>query len=64
MKSVTCGDNHSAALARDGRVFTWGTYKDSNGYIGYSPDLAKAGRAPFARPLPFGPRGELACEVV
>ncbi|EOD28341.1 hypothetical protein EMIHUDRAFT_99853 [Emiliania huxleyi CCMP1516] len=54
VKSVTCGDNHSAALARDGRVFTWGTYKDSNGYIGYSPDLAKAGRAPFARPLPLG----------
>ncbi|EOD26777.1 hypothetical protein EMIHUDRAFT_236440 [Emiliania huxleyi CCMP1516] len=53
-ESVTCGDNHSAALARDGRVFTWGTYKDSNGYIGYSPDLAKAGRAPFARPLPLG----------
>jgi len=44
VKSVTCGDNHSAALARDGRVFTWGTYKDSNGYIGYSPDLAKAGQ--------------------
>jgi regulator of chromosome condensation len=35
--AVSAGDCHSVALLADGRVFTWGTYKDSNGYIGYSP---------------------------
>lgn len=42
VQAVSCGDSHTAALTRDGRVFTWGTYKDSNGYIGYSPDKQKA----------------------
>lgn len=35
--AVTAGDCHSVALVADGRVFSWGTYKDSNGYIGYAP---------------------------
>jgi regulator of chromosome condensation len=39
---ISAGDNHTAALTRDGRVFTWGTYKDSNGYIGYAPGIDKA----------------------
>jgi len=34
---VSAGDCHSAALLADGKVFSWGTYKDSNGYIGYAP---------------------------
>lgn len=39
---ISAGDNHTAALTRDGRLFTWGTYKDSNGYIGYMPGVDKA----------------------
>ena len=46
---VSAGDSHSAALSRDGRVFTWGVYKDSNGYIGHSPGLKKA-----AEPMEMG----------
>jgi len=42
VQMVSAGDSHSAALSRDGRVFTWGVYKDSNGYIGHSPGLKKA----------------------
>lgn len=38
---VECGDCHTAALASDGRVYTWGTYKDSNGYIGYASGVKK-----------------------
>ena len=32
--SLSCGDSHMAALTSDGKVYTWGTYKDANGYIG------------------------------
>ncbi len=42
VQMVSAGDSHSAALSRDGRVFNWGVYKDSNGYIGHSPGLKKA----------------------
>lgn len=41
--AVSAGDCHSAALHADGRVFSWGTYKDSNGYIGYAP-VAQGGK--------------------
>ena len=49
VRMVSAGDSHSAALSRDGRVFTWGVYKDSNGYIGHSPGLKKA-----AEPMEMG----------
>jgi len=31
---VSCGDCHTAALDRDGKVWVWGTYKDPSGPIG------------------------------
>lgn len=30
---VTAGDSHTIALTASGQVYSWGTYKDSNGYI-------------------------------
>ena len=38
---IDCGDCHTAALSSDGRVYTFGTYKDSNGYIGFNVDGVK-----------------------
>eukprot|EP00438_Fugacium_kawagutii_P026681 Skav219939 [mRNA] locus=scaffold2879:52823:64108:+ [translate_table: standard] len=34
VRKVSCGDCHSCALDDRGRLWLWGTYKDSNGYIG------------------------------
>ncbi|CAE7328761.1 rcc1 [Symbiodinium sp. CCMP2456] len=34
VRHVSCGDCHSCALDEKGRAWLWGTYKDSNGYIG------------------------------
>ena len=34
VRKVSCGDCHSCALDDRARVWLWGTYKDSNGYIG------------------------------
>ncbi|KYB28388.1 regulator of chromosome condensation [Tribolium castaneum] len=31
---ITAGDSHSAALLDDGRVFAWGTFRDSHGNMG------------------------------
>eukprot|EP00088_Acartia_fossae_P027087 TRINITY_DN27867_c0_g1_i6.p1 TRINITY_DN27867_c0_g1~~TRINITY_DN27867_c0_g1_i6.p1 ORF type:complete len:474 (+),score=126.00 TRINITY_DN27867_c0_g1_i6:60-1424(+) len=31
---ITAGDSHSAALTDDGKVFAWGTFRDSSGPIG------------------------------
>ncbi|ENN70867.1 regulator of chromosome condensation [Dendroctonus ponderosae] len=31
---VTAGDSHTAALLEDGRVFAWGTFRDSHGNMG------------------------------
>ena len=28
---ISAGDSHSAALTEDGRVFAWGTFRDSSG---------------------------------
>ncbi|KAL7067686.1 regulator of chromosome condensation family protein [Cryptosporidium serpentis] len=33
--SVVCGDCYSACLTDHGRVYLWGSYKDSSGYIGF-----------------------------
>ena len=32
---VMAGSSHSACLTQSGDVYTWGTYKDSNGHIGF-----------------------------
>ncbi|XP_074098195.1 regulator of chromosome condensation 1 [Cotesia typhae] len=34
---VTAGDSHSAALLDDGRVFAWGSFRDSHGGMGLTP---------------------------
>ena len=34
VRHVSCGDGHSCAVDSNRRVWLWGTYKDSNGYIG------------------------------
>lgn len=31
---ITAGDSHSAALLEDGRVFAWGSFRDSHGTMG------------------------------
>lgn len=31
---VTCGDSISAALTAEGKIYTWGTFRDSKGVIG------------------------------
>jgi len=31
---VSCGDSHSACLLEDGRVFAWGSFRDSHGNMG------------------------------
>ena len=36
----------------DAQVYTWGTYKDSNGYIGYAPGVEKAPTPTLVAGLP------------
>lgn len=52
VKLISAGDSHMAALCSSGRVYSWGTYKDSNGYIGYSPQLLKASEPTLVSGLP------------
>ena len=35
---ISAGDSHTAALTDDGRVFYWGTFRDSSGSFGLTPD--------------------------
>lgn len=35
---MSIGDNHMAALDSDGRVYTWGTYRDLNGSLQFKPN--------------------------
>ena len=44
---VTAGDSHSAALLDDGRVFAWGSFRDSHGTMG----LTEKGAEP--KPVQF-----------
>lgn len=34
LAQVSAGDSHTAALLNDGRVFVWGTFRDSHGPMG------------------------------
>ena len=36
---VVAGDSSSFALTNDGRVYGWGTFRDSTGIIGFSPSV-------------------------
>ena len=51
MVDIAAGDCHSAALTDTGAVLTWGTYKDSSGYIGYTRDIEKS-NFPTRVPMP------------
>jgi len=35
---VAAGDSISAALTKDGRIYTWGTFRDSKGVLGHTHD--------------------------
>jgi regulator of chromosome condensation len=37
--SVACGDSCTAALTLEGRVYTWGTFRDNNGIFGLAPGI-------------------------
>ena len=43
---VECGTSHSVALTTEGRVFSWGLYRDKGGPLGYKakgePDPSQA----------------------
>ena len=34
---LSAGDSHTCALTRDGAVWSWGTYRDGSGVMGFSP---------------------------
>jgi regulator of chromosome condensation len=42
---ISAGDSHSACLLDDGRVFAWGSFRDSHGNMGFTVDGNK--RLPF-----------------
>nr|XP_022904627.1 regulator of chromosome condensation-like [Onthophagus taurus] len=37
VKQITAGDSHTAALLEDGKVYAWGTFRDSHGSMGLTP---------------------------
>ena len=49
---ISAGDSHMAALTSEGQVFSWGTYKDSNGYIGWDAERQKAASPMLVPGLP------------
>ena len=50
--SMGAGDSHMVTLTSEGQVYSWGTYKDSNGYIGYAPGKEKASTPTLVPNLP------------
>jgi alpha-tubulin suppressor-like RCC1 family protein len=38
---IACGDCHTICVDDAGAVWTWGTYKDVKGYIGYDSETEK-----------------------
>jgi regulator of chromosome condensation len=43
--SLACGDSVTAALTAQGRVYTWGTFRDNSGIFGLAPGV-KTGALP------------------
>ena len=43
---VSAGDSHSCALAADGRVWAWGTFRDASGVFGFAPGGQRIARSP------------------
>jgi regulator of chromosome condensation len=39
---IACGASHSIALTGEGDVYSWGTYRDANGVIGFSDSMEAA----------------------
>jgi alpha-tubulin suppressor-like RCC1 family protein len=35
---VNAGDSHTVALTEQGYIYGWGTYRDSSGVYGFSPE--------------------------
>jgi regulator of chromosome condensation len=53
VKQISAGDSHSVALTEDGRVYYWGTFRDSSGSFGLTPD-GQMRKLPVHLPLPGG----------
>ena len=51
--AVTAGDGHTAALTKQGEVYAWGTFKDKNGVLGFSPAV----KVQFTPALVYSPAG-------
>ena len=50
--SASAGDSHTCVLTSKGRVWTWGTYKDSSGSLGFSSKLSHAAEPVLLEQLP------------
>ena len=51
---IACGASHSIALSATGDVYSWGTYRDANGVIGFSDTIDAASRPHQLTTLPKG----------
>jgi regulator of chromosome condensation len=50
--SASAGDSHTIALSDSGRVWSWGTYKDSSGTLGFTRDVVTAEEPVLLADLP------------
>lgn len=53
VQQICAGDSHTAALTEDGRVYYWGTFRDSSGSFGLTPD-GQMQKLPLQLDLPGG----------
>jgi regulator of chromosome condensation len=51
---IACGASHSIALTAEGDVYSWGTYRDANGVIGFSDTVEAATEPTKLTSLPKG----------
>ena len=51
---IACGASHSIALSATGDVYSWGTYRDASGVIGFSESMEAATRPHHLSSLPKG----------
>jgi len=51
VSQISAGDSHTAALTVDGEVYIWGTFRDSSGSFGLTPD-GQIQKLPVKLPLP------------